>query len=271
MDLQMTKIDQPSLVLITGASTGIGYALAEQFVMHGHDIIIVSKSDKIYEAALDLRQYGQSVYEFKYDLAQRGDIQKFYKAVKNLKKKINIAVFNAGVGVGGDFRTTDMEEEINLINLNVMGTVHLTKLLVTDLIPDNGKLLFTSSVVSDMPASFQAVYGASKAFIKSFANALREELKHNQISVTVLMPGATNTNFFHRAGMENTKLGMDERFENNAEDVARQGYEALMAGKQEVFAASAKTKVQGMVNKFLPEKVKGYLHRKLAEPGSLPS
>lgn len=256
------------LAVITGASTGIGLELAKQFAGSGFDIVIVSNSERIYEAALDLRSFGNKVYEFRYDLTRRIDIENFCDKIREIDRRVDVAVFNAGVGVGGEFLKTDFEEEINLINLNIVGTVYLTKLLLQAFIPDGGRIMFTSSIASDMPSSYEVIYGGSKAFIQSFANGLREELKEKNISVTTLLPGPTNTNFFARAHLLDTKVGSKEKFENEPEDVARQGFEALMKGQDEVISASMKTKFQGVVNKFLPEKVKAYIHRQMSEPGS---
>lgn len=256
------------LVIITGASTGIGFELAKQFAKNGHELAIVSNSDKIYEAALDLREFGQKVYEFKYDLSRREGVEKFFQEIKNLDKEVETAVLNAGVGVGGEFVKTDIRDELNLINLNIVGTVHLTKLLLKELIPNGGRLMFTSSISSDMPSPFEAVYGASKAFIQSFANALREEISESNISVTTLLPGPTNTNFFDRAGLSDTKVGAEMKYDNEPEDVARQGFEAVMNRNHEVIAAGTKTKIQGFINKYLPERLKGLIHKEMSEPGS---
>ncbi|WPU67197.1 SDR family NAD(P)-dependent oxidoreductase [Peredibacter starrii] len=263
----MKSGEKPTAV-ITGASTGIGFELAKQFAQNGHDIVIVSNSDRIKDAAQELRAIGKNVFEYKHDLSRKGEIEKFYDEVRTLGKDIGIIALNAGVGLGGPFRENDIDEEVNMINLNVVSTVYLTKLFLNGFLENNGKILFTSSIVSDMPAPYSAIYGATKAFVQSFANALREELKETNISITTLMPGATNTNFFARAGLLDTKVGAEGKFENEPSEVAKQGYEALMNGVDEVYAASAKTKLEGVINKFLPEKVKAILHKKQAEPGS---
>lgn len=257
-----------STALITGASSGIGFELAKQFAQNGHDIVIVSSSDRIKDAAQELRKIGPNVFEYKHDLTQRKEIEAFYDELKNLGKDIRIVALNAGVGLGGPFRENSVDEDLELINLNIVSTIYITKLLLNGFLENSGKLLFTSSIVSDMPAPYSAIYGATKAFVQSFANALREELKETNITVTTLMPGATNTNFFSRAGLLDTKVGSEGKFENDPADVARQGYEALMNGVSEVFASSTKTKIEGVINKFLPEKIKAIIHKKQAEPGS---
>jgi short-subunit dehydrogenase len=172
------------------------------------------------------------------------------------------------VGVGGDFaRDTDLQDELNLINLNVVSTVHLAKRVVKDMVSNGkGRILFTSSIAALMPAPFEAVYGASKAFVHSFAEALRNELKDTGVTVTSLMPGPTDTNFFHRADMDDTKVAQDKK--DDPSEVAKQGFEALMAGKDSIIAGSLKTKIMGMGSKLMPDTVKAELHSKLSEPGS---
>jgi short-subunit dehydrogenase len=157
-----------------------------------------------------------------------------------------------------------------MIALNVTSSVHLAKRVVGDMVKrGQGRVLFTSSIAGAMPAPFLAVYGASKAFLLSFSEALRNELKDTGVSVTALLPGATETNFFHRAGMEDTKVGASEK--DSAEKVAQDGFEALMAGDDKVIAGSFKNKIQGGIGaRILPETVKAELHRKMAEPGSAP-
>jgi short-subunit dehydrogenase len=180
-----------------------------------------------------------------------------------------VVAINAGTGLGGAFSDTNIKDEIQMINLNVISLVHLSKFVVKEMKKQGGgKILYTSSIASVMPNPFQAVYAATKAFTSSFAEALRNEVKEFGISITLLMPGATNTNFFHRAHLDDTKVGAETKFENDPQDVARQGYEALMAGTESVFAASLKTKIQGWAAKILPENLKAQMSRKISEPGS---
>jgi short-subunit dehydrogenase len=170
--------------------------------------------------------------------------------------------------MGGDFtRQTSLEEELNVIDVNVTSTVHLAKRVLPDMVErDAGRVLFTSSVASMMPGTYQAVYNASKSFVQSFAEALREELKDTGVSVTSLMPGPTDTNFFHRAEMDDTRVGAGSK--DDPAMVAEQGFEALMKGKEKVVAGSAKTKVQGAASKIMPDAAKAKMHSRMAEPGS---
>jgi uncharacterized protein len=171
--------------------------------------------------------------------------------------------------MGGDFATeTDLEQELGIVDLNCRSTVHLAKLVVRDMVAaGSGRILITSSIASTMPGSYQAVYNASKSFTQSFALALRDELKDTGVTVTSLMPGPTDTEFFERADMEDTRVGASDSKDDPA-DVARQGFEAMMEGEERVVAASLATKAQARASRFLPDAVKSALHRKMAEPGS---
>lgn len=156
---------------------------------------------------------------------------------------------------------------MNLINVNVMSPVHLARLVLPDMVSRNeGKILITSSIAATMPTPFEAIYGASKVFLLAFADSLRSELKNTDIKVTALMPGATDTNFFQRAGMEDTKLGAAKK--DDPADVAHDGFEALMKGDHHIISHSLKSKMQGMLGEILPESVSASMHRKQSEPGS---
>jgi short-subunit dehydrogenase len=257
--------------VVTGASSGIGYELAKQFAQHGFDLLVTAEDDGIAKAASDIGTAGTSVKSVQVDLAKFEGVEKLYSTIQSFDRPVDAIAINAGVGVGGDFaRKTKLEDELNLISLNVTSSVHLAKRVVRDMVTrKKGRILFTSSIAGTMPAPFEAVYGASKAFLLSFSEALRNELEDTGVTVTALMPGATETNFFRRAGMENTKVGAAEK--DSAADVARDGYEALMAGEDKVIAGSFKNKVEGGLGaRILPETVKASIHRKMAEPGSAP-
>ena len=256
------------LAVVTGASSGIGYELATQFAQHGFDLLIAADGDGIVQAAQTLQGQGAQVEHMQVDLTTYEGVEQLCTRIAATGRPVDALALNAGVGVGGDFiRDTELKAELNLIALNVVAPVHIAKRLVKDMVArGQGRVLFTSSVAATMPAPFEAVYGASKAFVHSFAEALRNELKDTGVTVTALMPGPTETNFFHRAGMDDTKVGAGKK--DDPAEVARQGFEALMAGKDHVVASSAKSKLQGVVDEILPEPVKAEMHRKLAEPGS---
>ncbi|AXC12510.1 Short-chain dehydrogenase/reductase SDR [Acidisarcina polymorpha] len=255
------------LALVTGASNGIGYNLAKVFAENGFDLIIASHGERLESAEQDLRSLGVNVTAIEADLATYEGVQSFWKGVEATGRPVDAAAINAGVGVGGLFAETDLEAEINLVRLNVEGTVHLAKHVVRHMVGrGQGRILVTASIASEMVAPREAVYAASKAFDLSFAKSLREELAGTGVSVTALQPGPTDTDFFHRAGMDDTKVGQEGKHASQPYDVARQGFKALMAGEQHVYAADLKTKIQGAVADFVPDSVKASMHEKLAEP-----
>jgi len=265
-DLKNSPSSRRPLALVTGASDGIGYELAKVFAENGYDLVIAAEDPGIVEAKQAFAQLGGEVEAIQVNLAQYEGVEELYRQIVNLRRPLAAAALNAGVGVGGDFtKGTRLEDELNLINLNVVSTVHLAKKIARDMVDRaQGRILFTSSIAATMPAPFEAVYGASKAFVQSFAQALRNELKGTGVSVTSLMPGATETNFFHRAGMDDTKVGTDEK--DAPADVAREGFKALLAGKDHVVAGSLKNRFYAA--KIIPETVKAAMHRRLSEPGS---
>ena len=256
------------LAVVTGASSGIGYELAKQFAQNGFDLLITATGPSIRESAQALELLGASVATVEADLATYDGVEKLYNSIKSNGRPVDAIAINAGVGVGGDFtRETSLQDELNLINLNVVSSVHLAKRVARDLAArGSGRILFTSSIAALMPGSFEAVYAASQAFIQSFAEALRNELKDSGVTVTALQPGPTDTNFFHRAGMDDTRAGAGKK--DDPAEVAKQGFEALMAGKDHIIAGSLKTKVQGAMANVMPATANAEMHRKLAEPGS---
>ena len=194
-------------------------------------------------------------------------MEQLWKEVEALGEPLHVACINAGVGVGGLFQETDLDAELNMINLNCTCMVHLAKRVVQQMTRTGaGKILITASIAGEMVAPRQAVYAATKAFDLSFAHSLRYELRDTGITVTALQPGATDTDFFHRAGMDNTQVGQEGKSESQPEDVARQGIEALMDGKDHVYAASMKTKIEGSMLNLVPGSVKGAMHEKMAKP-----
>jgi short-subunit dehydrogenase len=259
-------MDRP-LAVVTGASSGIGYELAKQFAQNGFDLVVTATGATLEEAAQAFKQLGANVETVQADLATYEGVEQLYSKIQSTGRPVDAIAINAGVGVSGDFaRETDLKDELNLINLNVVSSVHLAKRVVKEMVArGKGRILFTASIAALMPGPFEAVYAASKAFIHSFAEALRNELKDTGVTVTSLMPGPTETNFFHRADMDDTKAGSSKK--DDPAEVAKQGFEALMAGKDSIVAGSLMTKVQSAV-KFVPETISAEMHRKLTEPGS---
>lgn len=261
----MTSSLTRPLAVVTGASSGIGYELAKQFAQNGFDLLVTATGPSINEAAQAFKKLGAKVETIEADLASYDGVEALYKQIQATGRPVDAIAINAGFGVDGAFTETDLQEELSLINLNVVSSVHLAKRVVKDMVAHgSGKVLFTSSIAALMPGPFYAVYAASKAFLRSFSQGLRNELKDTGVSVTALMPGPTDTNFFAQADMEDTRVG--ESRKDDPAEVAKQGFEALMAGKDEIIAGSLMTKIMGSVSQVLPETLKSELHGQLTEP-----
>ncbi|HEU5013448.1 MAG TPA: SDR family NAD(P)-dependent oxidoreductase [Roseiflexaceae bacterium] len=261
-----TSAPKPFAV-VTGASSGIGYELARQFAQNGFDLLVTSTGPNINAAARDFEALGAQVTTVQADLATYDGVETLYQKIRASGREVDAIAINAGVGVGGPFVETDLQDEINLINLNVVSSVHLAKRVLKAMVArGSGRVLFTSSIAAIMPGPFEAVYAASKAFLQSFAEGLRNELKDTGVTVTALQPGPTDTNFFHRAGMDDTRAGTSKK--DDPAEVAKQGFEALMDDKDKIIAGSLKTKAQGAATKVMPDSVAAEQHRKLSEPGS---
>jgi uncharacterized protein len=251
--------------VVTGASSGIGLELARVLAQNGYDLLVVAEDDAIEEAATTLRAEGADVVAVQSDLSTYDGVEQLVAAID---RPLDVVALNAGVGVGGPFAETDLERELKMIDLNAKSTVHLTKRVLPKLLErGEGRLLYTASIASTMPAPFEAVYGATKAFVLMFAESIRNEVKDTEIVVTAFMPGPTETEFFERADMLDTKAGQPENQDDPAL-VARQAFEALQAGKDAVVVGSFSTRMQGRMNEVMPETAKAAAHRRLSEPGS---
>lgn len=260
--------DTRPFAVVTGASSGIGFELARQFAEHGFDVLAAAEDAGIEAAAAEIAAAppAASVRPLRVDLATYDGVEALYGAIAG--RPVDALALNAGRGLGGDFtRDTDLREELNIIDVNVTSMVHLAKRVLPGMVARGaGRVLFTSSIASTMPGTYQAVYNASKSFVQSFALALRNELKDTGVTVTTLMPGPTDTEFFDRADMLDTKVGAGDK--DDPAVVAKQGFEALMKGKERVVGGGAKTKVMAAAAKVTPDAVKAEQHRKMAEPGS---
>ena len=255
------------LAAVTGASSGIGYNLAKVFAENGYDLIINSAGDRLAEAQADFQALGVSVTAVQADLATYEGCMEFGRALTSSGRKLDAIAINAGVGVGGLFADTELDKEINLVRLNVEGTIHIAKHAVKKMVAQGeGKILITASIASEMVAPKEAVYAASKAFDLSFAKSLRYELKDTGVTVTALQPGPTDTDFFNRADLGGTKVGTDGKHESEPYDVAKEGFKALIAGEEHVYAASWKTKLEGATMGLVPAGLKAKMHESMTEP-----
>jgi short-subunit dehydrogenase len=256
------------LALVTGASSGIGLELAKQFAENGYDLIVAAEDDELDGAAEQLRALGAAVSPVRVDLTRYDDVELLWKTVAGAGRPLEAAALNAGVGVGGAFVDGDLEADLGLVQLNVVSTMHLAKRVLNQMVARNsGKVLFTSSVASQAPQPFQAVYGASKAFVQSLALAVREELADRGVSVTALLPGPTESEFFDRADITDTKLGASDKKDDPAQ-VARQGFEGLMKGEASVFAGSLSSRAMGRLSALTPDTLAAKTTKPMAAPGS---
>jgi short-subunit dehydrogenase len=255
------------LAVVTGASSGIGLELALELARRGHDLVLAAEDGELDGAARAVRNEGAHVDAVRCDLRDPEGVARLYAAVTTDGRPLAVAALNAGVGKGGPFLENDLDDELSIIDLNVTSTVRLAKLVLRDMVAtDSGRLLITSSIASEMPGSFQAIYNASKSFLQSFAQALQNELKDSGVTITSLMPGPTETEFFERAEMLDTKIGQSDK--DDPRTVARQGVDALLAGESRVTGGGLKTRLQDAGTKVMPDKVKAAMHRDMAEPGS---
>ncbi|AZO05529.1 MULTISPECIES: SDR family NAD(P)-dependent oxidoreductase [unclassified Mesorhizobium] len=252
------------LAVVTGASSGIGRELAKLCAKDGYDLVIVADEPAIEQAAEALRSHGVSVDAVEADLARENGADKLIAEIGD--RDIDLLFLNAGRGLGRGFVDQDWNEARRVIDTNITGTVYLAHRLGRKMVGrGRGRILFTGSIAGFTPGTFQAVYNGTKAFIDSFAIALRHELKDSGVSVTVLMPGATQTRFFERADMMDTEIGVQEK--DNPADVARDGYDALMAGEEQV-VSGWKNKMQAAAAHVTPAGTLAEQHRNMAEPGS---
>jgi short-subunit dehydrogenase len=251
------------LAVVTGASSGIGYELAKLCAENGFDLVVAADRP-LEEAVQTFRGLGAEVDSVETDLATTEGVDELYAAIKG--RPVEALLANAGHGLGHGFLDQDFEEARHVIDTNITGTIYLIQKIGRDMRARNkGRILITGSIAGFMPGSFQAVYNGTKAFIDSFSFALRNELKETEITVTCLMPGATETEFFERAGMLDTKVGTQEK--DDAAKVARDGFDAMMSGESDV-VSGWQNKLQTTVANVTPNEMLAEQHRKMAEPGT---
>jgi uncharacterized protein len=251
-----------SFALVTGASTGIGFDLAQECAEHGYDLLIAADEPRIHEAAERLRTHGGQVAALEVDLSDRAGVDRLYAAANG--RQVDALLANAGRGLGRAFLDQDPADWIRVVQTNITGTLLLVQLVGRDMRQaGSGKILITGSIAGFMPGTFQAVYNGSKAFLDSFSFALRHELKGSGVSVTCLMPGATETEFFERADMMDTKIGQQEK--DDPRTVAKAGFEAMMKGTGQVITGW-QNKLQSAIAHVTPSDTLAEMHRRRAEP-----
>ena len=250
--------------LITGASTGIGLELAKCCSKAGYDLLIAADEPEIQTAAASLRDGEGTVEAVEADLATLDGVDKLYAAANG--RPVDALLANAGRGLGRAFLDQEFQKARRVIDTNVTGTVYLIHRVGRDMRQRNaGRILITGSIAGFIPGSFQAVYNGTKAFLNSFSFALREELKDTKITVTCLMPGATETEFFRRADMMDTSVGTAKK--DDAAMVAQIGFDAMMSGESDV-VTGFKNKVQSAAANVIPAELLARQHRGKAAPGT---
>jgi short-subunit dehydrogenase len=252
------------LAIVTGASTGIGYHLADIAAQNGYDLIVCADEARIDQAAADFRKRGVEAEAVQADLATLAGVDKLHAAVRG--RPVEALIANAGRGLGRAFLDQDFGDIRRVIDTNVTGTLYLIQKVGREMRSrDAGKILIVGSIAGFMPGSFQAVYNGTKAFIDSFSFALRNELKDTKVSVTLLMPGPTETEFFERADMMDTKVGTQTK--DDAAAVAQTGFDAMQRGDADV-VYGLKNKAQTAMATVTPNTMLAEMHRSMAEPGT---
>jgi short-subunit dehydrogenase len=256
--------DARKFALVTGASTGIGFELAKCCARGGYDLLVVADEPEIFTAADTLRGLGVTVQAVEADLATTDGVDELLGAVNG--RPIDALLANAGHGLGKAFLDQDWDRVRHVIDTNITGTVYLVQQVGAEMrARKSGRILFTGSIAGFMPGTFHAVYNGTKAFIDSFSFALRAELKDSGVTVTCLTPGATETDFFERADMLDTKVGQSKK--DDPADVAKVGYDAMMAGDGDV-VSGWQNKLRTAMAAVTPSGVLAEMHRGMAEPGA---
>lgn len=240
--------------LITGGSSGIGNELAKLFAKDGYNLIIVSENlAELQTSAVELHhQYNVEVITIEKDLFKREAPFEVYEEIKSRNITVDVLVNDAGQGLYGQFLDTDINRELDIIQLNIGAYIVLAKCFLKEMKERNeGKILNVASIASKLPGPWQAVYHATKAFVLSWTEAIQYELKDTNITITSLLPGATDTNFFRKAGMENATLVQEGELGDPAE-VAKDGYEALMSGEHKIISGM-KNKVEIAMANMMPD------------------
>lgn len=254
------------LAVVTGASTGIGLELARLCAEQRFDLIIAADEPLIENAARELEQTGVTCTAVQCDLSTTDGVQTLTRAIEAADRPVDVLLANAGRGLGKGFLDQDLNEALKVVHTNIDGTIRLVYEVGKGMRDRRtGRILITGSIAGLMPGTFQAVYNGSKAFLDSFSVALNNELKDSGVTVTCLMPGATETDFFERADMADTKVGSGEKA--HASDVAKTGFDAMMKGELKVVAGFG-NKLRAAMSNIAPDSTLAEMHRGMAEPGT---
>jgi len=263
MSLSMTSGQRP-LAIVTGASTGIGYELAKCCAREGFNLLVAADEPAIQDAAEDFRKLGAAVDAVQADLSTTEGVDALYAAARG--RPVEALLANAGRGLGHGFLDQDWDQARKVVDTNITGTIYLIQKVGRDMrARKQGRILITGSIAGFLPGTYQAVYNATKSFLDSFSFALRHEVKDQGITVTCLMPGATETEFFERADMMDTKVGTAKK--DNAATVAETGFKAMMKGEGDV-VTGWRNKLQTAIASVTPAGILAEMHRAQAEPGS---
>jgi uncharacterized protein len=257
----------PRYALVTGGTSGIGYELSKLLANDGYNLILVARDENdLLRVASEFRQqYSIQVITIAKDLFNRANAFELYHEVKSRNIEVDILINNAGHGHYGEFIDTDLYRELDIIDLNIASVVVLTKLFLKEMVSRrSGKIMNLSSIASKVPGPWQSVYHGTKAFIQSFTEAIRSEVKDSGVTITALLPGATDTDFFNKAGMNESKMVQESKLSDPA-DVARDGYEALMSGDDMVISG-LKNKLQVAMGNVTPDAMAADKMKKQQEP-----
>jgi short-subunit dehydrogenase len=253
--------------LITGGSSGIGYELAKLFAADQYNLILVSRDQERLQSLQQEfgQQFGVEVQSIAKDLSLKESPLEVYQEVKAKGIEIDVLVNDAGQGVYGEFTETDLDRELDIIQLNIGAYVVLTKCFLKDMVArGSGKILNVGSIAGELPGPWQSVYHGTKAFVNSWSEAIRSEVKDKGVTVTVLLPGATDTDFFNKADMEESKMVQETKLADPAK-VAKDGFEALMSGDDKI-VSGLKNKVQVAMGNFMPDSMAADQMNKQQEP-----
>jgi uncharacterized protein len=246
-------MEERTYTLITGGTKGIGYELAKIFAYNGHNLILVARDENnLNQTARELKALGVEVITISKDLFIKESPFELYDDIKERGLLVDILVNDAGQGQYGEFAETDIYRELDIIQLNISSLVVLTKLFLQEMLQrGTGRILNLSSIASKAPGPWQSVYHGTKAFVQSFTEAVRNEVKDSGVTLTALLPGATDTEFFKTAEMEDSKVVQDGKLDDPVK-VAKDGYDALMRGDDMVISGFM-NKVNVAMSNMMPD------------------